>query len=114
MREYESIFVVRPSVSEDGINQLVEKVKKVIEKNGGVVTKTEQWGKRKLAYEIKKEKKGTYVLLQLKGNGRVVSDLGRNYQLDDSIIKYLTICLEQPLVEQQAAPARHGGETEEG
>ncbi len=113
MNEYESIFVIRPSVSEEGINQLVEKVKNIVEKNGGNVLKTEQWGKRKLAYEIKKEKKGTYVLLQFKGNGQIVSDLERNYRLDDSIIKYLTIRSEQPLVEQQGGSAQHTRETKE-
>ena len=101
MQNYESIFVVRPNVPEDVIKQMTEKLKDQIEKNGGVVVKTEQWGKRKLGYEVKKERKGFYTLFHLKGNGAVVSDLERQYKLDDAIIKYLTVRTDRPFVEPQ-------------
>lgn len=113
MGEYESIFVCRPSLTEDAINQVVEKFKKVIEKNGGEILKTEQWGKRRLAYEVKKEKKGVYNLIQLKGNGLVISDLERQYMLDDSVIKYLTVRLEHPPVQNPSASTGEPGETKE-
>jgi len=101
MQNYESIFVVRPTVPEEVIQQLTEKLTKQIEKSGGVLVKTEQWGKRKLGYEVKKERKGFYTLFYLKGNGTVVSDLERQYKLDDSIIKYLTVRTDRPYVEPQ-------------
>jgi len=113
MGEYESIFVCRPSLTEEAINQVVEKFKKVIEKNGGEILKTEQWGKRRLAYEVKKEKKGAYNLIQLKGSGPVISDLERQYMLDDSVIKFLTVRLVHPPVPYPSESTGEPGETKE-
>ena len=114
MKDYESIFIVRPSISDEGVKEIVEKFKKIIEKSGGSITKTEQWGKRRMAYEVKKERKGSYSLIQLKGNGSVISDLERNYLLDDSVIKYLTVRLEHPVAPNQETSEKPLGETREG
>ncbi|HEX9757652.1 MAG TPA: 30S ribosomal protein S6 [Nitrospiria bacterium] len=113
MGEYESIFVCRQSLTEDANTQLIEKFKKIIEKNGGEILKTEQWGKRRLAYEVKKEKKGIYNLIQLKGDGPLISDLERNYMLDDSVIKYMTVRLEHPPVPDPSVSTEGSEENKE-
>lgn len=114
MKDYESIFIVRPSVSEEGINQILDKLKKSIEKNGGQVIHAEQWGKRKLAYEIQREKKGSYVLFQIKGDGKVISDLERTYQLEDLVIKSLTIRVESPSQKDLTESVSQGSSGKEG
>ena len=91
MQAYESIFIVRPSLTDEEVAKVMEKMKGVVEKNGGAITKAESWGKKKLAYNVKKEKKGTYVILRFNGDGKVIHDLEHNYGVEDSIIKFLTV-----------------------
>jgi small subunit ribosomal protein S6 len=91
MSLYESIFVVRPSLSDDDTNKLIEKMKAVLEKAGATLLKFENWGKKKLAYEVKRERKGTFVYFHFKSAGNVVGELERSYRLEDSILKFLTV-----------------------
>jgi small subunit ribosomal protein S6 len=91
MSLYESIFIVRPSLSDDDTNKLIDKMKGVLEKSGGTLLKQENWGKKKLAYEVKRERKGTFVYFYFKSPGNVVSELERSYRLEDSVLKFLTV-----------------------
>jgi small subunit ribosomal protein S6 len=91
MSLYESIFIVRPSLSDDDTNKLIDKMKGVLEKSGGTLLKHENWGKKKLAYEVKRERKGTFVYFYFKSPGNVVSELERSYRLEDSVLKFLTV-----------------------
>ena len=91
MTTYESIFIVRPTLSDEEVAKIIEKIRGMIEKRGGAVVKTENWGKKKLAYEVKKEKKGTYLLFRFKGDGKVVAELERHWQVEDALIKFLTL-----------------------
>lgn len=93
MTAYESIFITRPNISEEVSTRLMEKMKSVVEKNGGEVIQAENWGKKRLAYEVRKERKGTYFLLRFSGNGNVINELERNYRVDDSVLKFLTVKL---------------------
>jgi small subunit ribosomal protein S6 len=97
MSLYESIFIVRPSLSDDDTNKLIDKMKGVLEKSGGTLLKQENWGKKKLAYEVKRERKGTFVYLYFKSPGNVVSELERSYRLEDSVLKFLTVRQELSL-----------------
>ena len=103
MSLYESIFIIRPSLSDDDTNKLIDKMKGVLEKSGGTLLKQENWGKKKLAYEVKRERKGTFVYLYFKSPGNVVSELERSYRLEDSVLKFLTVrqelSLKKPAVE---------------
>ncbi|MFQ5559890.1 MAG: 30S ribosomal protein S6, partial [Nitrospinota bacterium] len=63
LRKYETIFILKPNLNEADAKQHVETVKALITDNGGTVTSVEEWGKKKLAYEIKKEKYGNYVFI---------------------------------------------------
>jgi small subunit ribosomal protein S6 len=95
MNFYESIFIARPSLLDEDVAKMTEKVKGVIEQGGGKIQKIENWGKKKLAYEVQKEKKGTYVFLFFQSDGKVISELDRAYRLDDAIMKYLTVKLDK-------------------
>ncbi|HEY4485616.1 MAG TPA: 30S ribosomal protein S6 [Nitrospiria bacterium] len=91
MQAYESIFIVRPSVTDEEVTKMVEKMKGVVEKNGGAISKAESWGKKKLAYNVNKEKKGTYVILRFTGDGKLIQALEHSYGVEDSVIKFLTV-----------------------
>ena len=93
MNSYESIFIARPSLLDEEVNKISEKVKGIIEQGGGIVQKIENWGKKKLAYEVHKEKKGTYVFLFFQASGNLISEMERAYRLDDAIMKFLTVKL---------------------
>lgn len=110
---YETLFILRPSLADEDIQKMLDKVKATVEKAGGSVEQLANWGKRKLAYEIKQEKKGVYVQLHYRGNGTVVSEVERLFRLEDAALKYLTVKIEDHrLRPAEAGPARepeHGG-----
>ena len=91
---YESIFIVRPSLPDEETHKLVEKMKGVLEKSGAALLKTENWGKKKLAYEVRRERKGVFVYFYFKSAGNAIEELERSYRLEDSVIKFLTVRLE--------------------
>lgn len=95
MNFYESIFIARPSLTDEEVTKVAEKIKSIIEQGGGTVLITENWGKKKLAYEVGKEKKGTYIFLYFQSEGKLVSDVERAYRLDDAVMKYLTVKLNK-------------------
>ncbi len=103
MQSYESLFILRPSLSDEDASRLIEKMKGVLEKSGATIHKLDNWGKKKLAYEVKRERKGTYVYLQFEAPGAAIGELERSYRLEDSVLKFLTV--KQEL---QAAPAAGG------
>ncbi len=104
---YESIFIVRPSLSDEETGAIIHKMKSVLEKNGATLVKAENWGRKKLAYEVDRERKGTYVYFYFKGPGTVVSELERSYRLEDAVIKFLTVRLhKEPVFTKQAGDTR--------
>lgn len=102
MQLYESIFIVRPSLSDEDTSKLIDKLKGVVEKSGTIL-KFENWGKKKLAYEVKRERKGTFVYLNFQSKGDLISELERSYRLEDSVIKFLTVRMEQPTAPQSTS-----------
>lgn len=107
MQLYESIFIVRPSLSEEDTNKIIDKMKGVLERSGASLLKMENWGKKKLAYEVSRERKGTFVYFHFRSGGEVVGELERSYRLEDSVIKFLTVRLDQ------RAPSKQAGEDKE-
>lgn len=108
MELYESLFIIRPSLTDEETTALINKMKGVAEKSGAQMMRAENWGRKKLAYEVKRERKGTYAFFYFKGPGPVVGELERAYRLEDSIIKFLTVRLEE-----EPAPPRAASETQE-
>jgi small subunit ribosomal protein S6 len=114
MNFYESIFIARPSLLDEDVAKVTEKVKGVIEQGGGKVQKIENWGKKKLAYEVHKEKKGTYVFLFFQSDGKVISELDRAYRLDDAVMKFLTVKLDKKdLAQREWAKKKKETQSEE-
>ena len=93
-REYETIFILRPDTSSEQISVILERVRKIIEAMAGKVLHIENWGKRRLAYEIKKELKGVYIYWKYLGKQGLVEEIERNLRMSDSVIRYFTVQLE--------------------
>jgi small subunit ribosomal protein S6 len=87
---YETLFIVHPEKG-PRMKEFVERLKKVIEGQGGSLTHVDEWGLRDLAYRIEKQGKGFYTLLQYRSSGRAVEELERNLRLTDGILRYLTV-----------------------
>jgi small subunit ribosomal protein S6 len=105
MELYESLFIIRPSITDEETNGLIEKMKGVAGKTGAQFIKAENWGRKKLAYEVRRERKGTYVYFYFKAPNNTVGELEHAYRLEDNIIKFLTVHLEKELVPRRVADA---------
>ena len=90
-REYETIFILKPDVSNDVIGSTNAKIKGVLEAGGGTLLKIENWGRRKLAYEVKKQLKGIYIFFRYLGNPGLVEEVERNLHLTDSVIRQYSV-----------------------
>ncbi|MBC8246839.1 MAG: 30S ribosomal protein S6 [Deltaproteobacteria bacterium] len=93
MKRYETFIIVDPDVSDEDRNQFLERLKEVISDQQGILVLVDEWGSRKLAYEIKKKSRGYYVRLDYCGTGALVDELERLFRIDDRIIKYMTVLL---------------------
>src|SRR5919112_4985398 len=108
---YETLFIVHPEKG-PRLKELIERFRKVIEGQEGVVAQVEEWGLRDLAYRIQKQGKGYYTLFQYRASGRAVEELERNLRLTDGILRYLTVRDDE--ANQSAAQDPAGAGTEQG
>ena len=90
-REYETIYILRPDSTSDVIAQVNQKVRGVIEAGGSTLLKIDNWGKRKLAYEVKKQLKGIYLFFSYLGTAGLLEEVERNLRLTDSVIRYYSV-----------------------
>ena len=95
MKRYETIYIANPNLEDDALKEVVAKFSDIIEKKRGSIVKIDDWGKRKLAYEVKRFDKGHYVLLDFCGFPEAITELERNLKLDDRILKYLTVKIDE-------------------
>lgn len=94
MRNYELSFIVSPEVEEEALEDAVEQVKKYIVAEGGQVTNTDIWGRRRLAYPIRKHGEGYYAVMQAQMPRKALSELERNLKLSGDVIRYLLVRLD--------------------
>jgi small subunit ribosomal protein S6 len=94
-RTYEIVFIVNPDADDAEVMRLTEAVQKVITDQGGNVTKTEMMGRRQLAYEINHKRDGVYVLLEVDGSGAEIAELERRMRVNDRILRYMTIRVDE-------------------
>ena len=91
MALYEHVFLARQDLAQAQVDALAATATEIIEKGGGKVAKTETWGLRSLAYKIAKNRKAHYVMLEFDAPGAVVAELERQTQINEDIIRYMTI-----------------------
>src|SRR5688572_26439806 len=94
-REYETIYILRPNTPNEGVAEVNARIKNVIEGMGGKIIKVDNWGKRRLAYEVAKERKGIYLYWQYLAQPGVVEEAERNLRMLDNVIRYLTTKVDE-------------------
>ena len=92
---YENVFIARQDLTPAKVAELAQKYAAVIEKDGGKVTKTEDWGLRTLAYKIQKNRKGYYVLMNIDAPATAIIEMERLMRLDENLLRYMTIKVEE-------------------
>ena len=118
MRRYETIIIIDPDLSAEKRKPVLERVKDVIAQQDGYLAFIDDWGSRKLAYEIKKKERGYYVRFDFCGTGAVVDEIERFFRIDDRVLKYMTVLLDkiadiEKIKEEVAAAETKADEPEE-
>jgi small subunit ribosomal protein S6 len=97
MRNYEIVFIVRPDITEEDVDKLIAQMEGVVAGAGGKLEKVEKLGRRRLAYRVQKQREGIYVLFRLQGSGDTVKEFERRLKVIDTVIKYLTVRIDEDL-----------------
>jgi small subunit ribosomal protein S6 len=110
MAFYENVFIARQDISAAAADALGDRFTAIIEENGGKVTKKENWGLRNLAFKIKKNRKGHYLLLNIDAPSPAVQEMERQMRINEDVLRFLTIRVEEleegPSVVLQHRPSR--------
>lgn len=93
MRHYELIYIVNPNLNDEDFRELVKRYNSTIETLNGIIIKTQEWGKQRLAYRIKKFYNGVYVYVEFCAENESIAEIERNLKLDDNILKFQTVKL---------------------
>jgi len=91
MPNYEIMFIVNPNATEEEIDKINAQIENVITSGGGTIEKIEKMGKRRLAYEVDKQREGYYVLFAIVANGGIIKECERRLRVIDAVIKYITV-----------------------
>lgn len=117
MRRYETLFIITPDIPEEDLKEVATKFQGVVADMNGIVASYEEQGKKRLAYNVKKQNKGYYVLMDYVGSSNLVAEVERNMRLDDRILKYLTVKLADEMdpesVKEREPASRKAAESTE-
>jgi small subunit ribosomal protein S6 len=96
-RQYELVYIVAPEASEQEVADLHTQIEQIIQRYNGTLDKTENWGRRKLAYEIGHHREGTYVVETITGSGELMKEIDRRLRVIDPVIRHLTVRVDEHL-----------------
>jgi small subunit ribosomal protein S6 len=117
MRKYETVFISDPDLQDQARLDLYDKVRNIIAKENGILLNFDEWGNKKMAYEIKKKLRGNYVCATYGGTGDLVKELERNFRLTDDVLKFMTILLSDDVtvesLNQEVADAEEAAKAAE-
>ncbi|BDU70548.1 MULTISPECIES: 30S ribosomal protein S6 [Geothrix] len=95
MRHYETIFIASPTLTDEQSDELVKQFEGIIAEQGGELLKTDKWGRKKLAYEVQKFSEGYYTLFEMNAGPDLIAELERRFRNHDSVIKYLSVRMDE-------------------
>ena len=95
MRHYETIFIASPTLTDEQSDELVKQYEGIIAEQGGELLKTDKWGRKKLAYEVQKFSEGYYTLFEMNAGPDLIAELERRFRNHDSVIKYLSVRMDE-------------------
>ena len=96
-RQYELVYIVTPDASDQEVADLHSQIEQIVQRFHGTLDKTENWGRRKLAYEIAHHREGTYVVETITGSGELVKEIDRRLRVIDPVIRHLIVRVDQEL-----------------
>ena len=105
-RIYEILFIADPNLGEPEVAALTTQVQGFIEKEGGSIQKSENWGKKRLAYIVRKQREGTYVLLVAEADAKAVKEIERRMRVLDGVLKFQTVRVDEDLKKAERRKAR--------
>lgn len=105
-RTYEILFIADPNLGEPEVDALAAQVQGFVEKDGGRLQKMEKWGKKRLAYDVRRHREGYYVLLVVEGTGAMVKEVERRIKVTDGIIRFLTVRVDEELRKAERRKAK--------
>jgi len=94
-QSYESVVLINAALEDEQVETTITRIQETITSHGGEIIEIDKWGRKRLAYPIKKSKSGYYVVIRFESTTDLVAILERNYRLDENIIRYLTIALDK-------------------
>jgi small subunit ribosomal protein S6 len=106
VRQYELVYITPPETTEETINDLHAQIVTVIERFGGTIERTENWGRRRLAYEIAGHREGVYVLEVINGPGELTAELDRRLRVIDTVIRHMVVRVDEELGVAERARVR--------
>ena len=111
-RQYELVYILPPDTTEQQVTELHEQLEAVVSKMHGQIEKTENWGRRRLAYEIAHHKEGVYVLEVINGSGELMKEIDRRLRVMDQVIRHLTVRVdhEKKVVERTRSKRQSNSE----
>jgi len=105
MRKYELIFIVRTDFPEEELGKLITQMEGVVTSHAGKVEKVEKMGRRRLAYRVSRQREGFYVLFVVEGSGETVKEFERRLKVNDAVLKYLSVRVDEELKRAEKAKA---------
>ena len=102
-RQYETTFIVNASLDDVQVDGVIGRVQETITKNGGTISSLNKWGRKRLAYSINKRTNGFYVNVEFEAPGTLLAPLERSFQLDEMILRHLTVVLDKKAIAARAA-----------
>jgi small subunit ribosomal protein S6 len=112
-RQYELVYIVSPDATEQAVAELHTQVESIVARLNGEIVKTENWGRRRLAYRIGKHREGTYVLEVFNGSGELTKELDRRLKVTDSVIRHLLVRVDEDLKVAERDRARRQAEIDQ-
>ncbi len=89
------MYIAVPETTDEDITKLNDAITALVEKDGGTVSVIEGWGRRRLAYPIRKKTEGYYVLLEIEGSGQEIAELERRFRVNDMVMRYMTVRVDE-------------------
>ena len=106
MNKYELIYIIDTAVEDTARKEMIDRFSNIIQDNGGIIEKIDEWGKRRLAYTIDYKTEGYYVLINFEAEGDVPKEVERNLEINENIIRYLTVKIEEKTSKVKPRAAR--------
>jgi small subunit ribosomal protein S6 len=97
VRNYEVVFIAAPTLTSEELDGFISHVQTVVESKNGKVVKVDNWGKKSLAYKIKRFREGYYVVLSIEGDGGAIAELERRFRVTDYIIRFISVRIDEDL-----------------